>query len=233
MSIEDRLRNLRWTGSPADLATMLERINRRAKRARLQRAATSLSFVIILIAGVISLAVITRESTPASFVVPGGSDWTTYHDATRGWSMGYPAAWHLQPFDMRERVSVQGALVSNINHTFTHPKIPRGYTTAWDFRDLPSDVVVIQFQHFIGGVQAGGKGRIPDTKFPLSLTRAIKPSRPGIDEYGVPLAEFLPVTVKGDSGYEVMVWFGEAASQADKAIAERIVESITFQTSVN
>jgi hypothetical protein len=152
-----------------------------------------------------------------------------YRDSRFGFSLRYPEGWRVQPFATGMRVTYAGVLVTNIPHTFTHPSVPDGATSAWDFRGVPDHVVVVELQHRAGGPLTPPSSR-PDTQFPLSLDSAItSPTEPqGVPRYGAPESLYVPVTVEGDSDYLLRVWFGSRASERDKQIAREIVASIAF-----
>lgn len=198
---------------------------RRSHRRRL----TVVSVVVIAVAAGAALAIPRLRPSPP-VLVPAPRGWATYHDPQFGWSMSYPASWHLQSFDEQSRISFRGALVSNLDHAFRHPAIKDGYTTAWDMRGLPSDLVVVQFQHAVDG-PARPTPAPPDSTFPLSLDAAPMKGPPGRaagDEYGAPPSLALPVTVRGDAAYSVVAWIAPDAPEGDKDLARRVVASIAF-----
>ncbi|MBI4728557.1 MAG: hypothetical protein HY775_03535 [Acidobacteria bacterium] len=194
------------------------------------RRRVGLTSVLAVAVAVAAALAIPRESprilVPAP---PREAGWRTYRDAQLGWSMLYPPGWHAQSFDERRRVWLRGALVSNIDHVFDHPAIKDGWTSAWDMRGLPSSLVAVEFRLMV----RGGPGRRsvpPDTPFPLSLDQAGSHGGgpEGAAEYGAPPSLDLPVTVRGNA-YFVTVWIGPGASEKDKEIARRVVESISFE----
>jgi Tol biopolymer transport system component len=174
------------------------------------------------------------QSTPSdspreSGVVPEtaiskGESWSTHRDPF-GWSMAYPRGWRLQTFHEETLATFRGALVSNVDFEFHHPDLGEGhYTTEWDMRGLPPHAVVVQVQYL---VRMATTTTAPDSTFPLSLDRAerVQDKPP----YGAPQPRlYLPLVVRGDSGYAVFAWFGPEASVRDRATAEQIVASITF-----
>jgi PASTA domain-containing protein len=163
-----------------------------------------------------------RQATPLD-----SATWQTYRDRQLGWSMASPPGWHLQTFDEGGHGTFRGVLVANVEFDFRHPDLRDTWTGAWDMRGLPTDAVVVQFQYLLPRFEPSGQ---PDTPFPLSLDDA----RPVRDRpaYGAPQPRlFLPVIAEGEPGYAVFAWFGSEASPNDRAIAERIVASITFASS--
>jgi hypothetical protein len=152
--------------------------------------------------------------------------WKTYRDRELGWSMGHPPGWHVQTFhDEFIGGTFRGAVVSNVDYEFRHPDLGASrHTSAWDMRGLPPHAAVVQFRAM---ERFGLPTQPPAALFPLSLDHAQRVrDRP---PYGAPQPRlFLPLA---GTGYAVFAWFGSEASTHDRAIAERIVASITFASS--
>jgi Tol biopolymer transport system component len=155
---------------------------------------------------------------------PEEAGWEIYRDEF-GWSMAYPGGWRVQKFHEQTLATFRGALASNVDFEFNHPDLGEGsYTSQWDMRGLPPHAVVVQFQYLVRHFVTSDE---PDTPFPFSLDRAERVRQD--PAYGAPQPRlYLPVIVGGDPGYAVFAWFGPEASPRDRAIAERIVNSITF-----
>jgi hypothetical protein len=191
-------------------------------RTRQRRHYFSVVLLVLVIVGAVSVAIYSSQRSAGLIKPSPSSRFSTYSNAF-GWSMKYPNEWRLQPFHDVHRVTFDGALVTNINHAFVHVKIPGGFTTAWNLRDLPDNVVIVQFANVPTGIQVRPSG--PDTPFPLSLDRAQPlPSQ----EYGGPPAVQLYVKHGSYERYFLMVWMGPNASEADKRIAREIVASLRF-----
>lgn len=157
---------------------------------------------------------------------------TTHSAVDQGWSWRYPANWRLQTIDEWVGHSTfDGALVSNTNHYFVHPSGPNFGTSAWDFRGLPANVVVVQFAQLDRwGIPCDDERAFPKTggmkpsEFPLSLSDA-EVAHGSPDAFAI---RFLPVCVPGEPVFNVHAWFGPDASPRDREVVEDIVAWIRF-----
>lgn len=209
-----------------------ERLATEKLRRNRWRVAAASMVAIVAITATIVLVPRLRSTTPPFNTHPGSVLSTElYRDSILGWSLRYPASWRLQPFYIQSRISVRGLLLTNIDHTFTHPIIRKGLTTTWDFRGLPSDLVAVQFEHSVGG-PAVPSSLGPDTQFPLSLGKA-SVAHDALSDGSPQMLTIPVVTVAGDSGYRVAVWFGPSASEEARAAAYRIVASIAFDGTIS
>jgi hypothetical protein len=163
------------------------------------------------------------------FVACTSQQWKTYTDEEMSWSWRYPADWHQQSFENNlGLVTHEGALVRNLDHTFNYPHIDNGATSAWDMRGLPTNLVVVQIDQALRfQFECSGLGNIEPTDFPISLSDLELVREPADDRYGAPPRRFLGTCVPGTYGFNVNVWFGDAATTEDKEMAAEIVGSIT------
>jgi hypothetical protein len=162
---------------------------------------------------------------------PGGSigvvdtsAWERLALPSLGLSLRYPPEWYVQPVaEPVGHITVQGAVISNVDHTFRHPDLgPNHVTSEWDLTRLPDTAVVISVETHIGGLLVRPEdleGREP----PLSLSdaRSLTTYRPGIGwEH-----RYLPFVV-GEHGDLFHVWFGPETDELDREITASVVESI-------
>lgn len=156
----------------------------------------------------------------------------SHRHADQDWSWRYPANWHLQTFDEWIGHSMfEGALASNLNHHFVHPSGPNFGTSAWDFRGLPANVVVLQLAQLDRfDIPCDDARAFPKTdgmepsEFPLSLSDAEASHGPP-DAFAI---RFLPVCIPGEAVYNLHAWFGPDATPQDWEVAEDVVASIRF-----
>src|ERR1700724_2135283 len=100
------------------------------------------------------------------------SSWAAYRQPNDNWWVRYPTQWHLQPYEYTcgPGYGSRGALLSNVDHEFKRAQVPRGCTTEWEMRGLPSGLVVVDFGW--GAQTCCPMQHGPDTQFPLSLDSA-------------------------------------------------------------
>jgi hypothetical protein len=157
------------------------------------------------------------------------ASWTSYSDARLGWSLQYPAVWHLQVVDPEAtEVSCQGdaVVVSNFDGDLHHPDLGGASCTgAWDMRNLRSNFVIVQIE-VPADVRPGPENSQRTT--PLSLDDALQGRRLG--RFGVPKGIWIPVYIDEGHQFFVRAWHGSDASQKDLEIADEIVTSIRFDT---
>jgi hypothetical protein len=194
---------------------------------------TPIVLVAILFVGLLAAWWLGRDdSVTPEYVGRASTDvgsWSTYSDSMIGWSLRYPAIWHLQidVSDLDDPSCNSGTVVvMNFDADLQHPDIGGGScTSAWDMRDLRSNFVIVQL--------AVPTDVNPDPEFsqratPLSLDAARKGL--SLPRFGVPKGVWVPVYIDEGHQYFVSVWHGRDASSQDMTIADGIVESMRFET---
>lgn len=223
--VKDAFENLAAEVDPSPGAW--SRTTDRIARFQRRRILVSLVAVAVVAAGI--AVAIPQVKRSAGVVEPGPSgEWRTYRDPDYGWTIQYPPTWHIQHVaDHKFEHDADGALLSNIDHEFRHPHITNGWTSMWDMREQPDNLIVIQFAHIVA--IHSGHCSSDDTPLPLSLQNA-KRSTPAPDSsYGAPRDErYMFVTARGDDHYILNAWIGPGASSEEVATAERIVASLDF-----
>lgn len=144
----------------------------------------------------------------------------TYKSAD-GWTMQYPASWHLQTYDgapriVAERFLARGAIVSDIPSDL-HRAGPA--TTAWDLSQVPPGFVALDF-----GISEGGPmSRADHIKLPLVLSAMTKAhQRASLDaryESGFKLGH----------QYLAYAYLGAGASAVQRRAVARVLASISFR----
>ena len=192
---------------------------------------TPIVVVAILFVGLLAAWWLARDdSGPPEYVGQASADvssWRTHSDSQIGWSLRYPARWHLQVDGPDENVcNGDTVVVINLDADLHHPEIGEGSCTgAWDMRELRSNFVIVQLEV---PVDVTPGSMLSQQSTPLSLDEARKGHR--IAEFGVPKGVWIPVYIDEGHQYFVRVWHGPDASSQDMAIADRIVASMRFET---
>ena len=150
--------------------------------------------------------------------------WRTFARSDFALTVHFPGSWRPQAFDDEVHYRFYGVLISNPGIKLAHPDLGSELTTAWDMTELPPDAVVVEVSHTLGPDNPPERS----TDFPVSLEDA---QRVDVrDNYGAPQPRlWIPLKVAGGHAYEVSVWIGEDAAASDRAIAERIVESVKLR----
>jgi hypothetical protein len=150
--------------------------------------------------------------------------WRTFAKSDFALTVDFPGTWRPQAFDDEVHYRFYGVLISNAGIKLAHPDLGPELTTGWDMTELPPDAVVVQVSHTLG------PGNPPErsTDFPVSLDDARRVEVR--DNYGAPQPRlWIPLKVAGGYAYQISVWIGEDAVSSDRAIAERIVESVKLR----
>jgi hypothetical protein len=183
---------------------------------------------------VVGLLWITQRPDDLRFIGPTATPtfdytgWQSYRHPELGFKVKYPKSWHSQtmPNDLSRYVD-RGVFISNVLHTFKHPVIPGGVTSAWDFTQLPSDAVVVEFHQTIPRLFFSQRQKRDEaTTFPLAVSVVNSERTLRVD--GILQRLQRSVVIPGDHNYDLRVYTGKAASTADERIAEQIVASIEF-----
>lgn len=161
--------------------------------------------LVALCAALIALAAVAFRSGGPSRTAGG-----PYRDPTFAWTIDVPSDMTLVPFDTQGRVTVSGALISNM--LIEQPD------TLSDLQDLPPEGVVLRIWHNEGGpfflISED------DTTFPLSIGDLRPVSRYVGGAEPKPLYDSF---IANGTDFSVAVWFGEEASDdARTAIAEAL-----------
>jgi len=164
------------------------------------------------------------ENVPTESVGPpaGASGLSRYTDPA-GWSVSYPSAWSLNPIDIQSRVNIQGVVIANGPGGLASPNAATPGPIGPDLGSAASDLVALG----ITATSGGPPGSLPvddDTPLPLSAsdlkvqptTCTVCPASMNIQTNGV--------------GYEIALWAGSDASEADIAAARAIIESFRGAT---
>ena len=151
--------------------------------------------------------------------------WRSYAANDFPLAVEYPGSWSSQPFNEHSPHPFYGVLISNAGLKLAHPDLGSDrWTSAWDMRQLPSSAIVVQ----VSITPGLGKPTKVSTDFPVSLKDARQ-----FDEtasYGAPQPRmWIPLKVAGGYEHQISVWIGEDASGMDRALAERIVESVNLR----
>jgi hypothetical protein len=130
-----------------------------------------------------------------------------------------PARWHVQLGPKGDGCGTQ-IVVVNVDDGLRHPDTgPSSFTCLWDMRLLPPTFAVVA----IDAPQDVIPGRAISQTPPLSFEAGLRGS--GSGRYGVPQGIFIPVWNEGHV-FIVRAWTGPSVSEHDRAIVERIVESV-------
>ncbi len=161
------------------------------------------------------------ENVPTESAGPTGvaSGLSSYTDPA-GWSVSYPSAWSVSPIDIQGRVNAQGVVIANGPGGLASPNAATPGPVGPDLGSAASDLVALGITAWSGG-PPGGPQVDDDTPLPLSAsdlkvppgTCTVCPAGMNIQTNGV--------------GYEIALWAGRDASEADIAAARAIIESFT------
>lgn len=169
------------------------------------------------------------EQTAPDYVGRASLDaatWVSHTDPTVGWSLRYPARWHLQvaqPDPAEFSCKGDAVLVTDFDADLRHPDLGDGScTSAWDMRDLPTNFVIVELE-VPADVTPGPEH---SQTMPLSLEDALQGS--GMARFGVPRGVYIPVFIDEGHQYIVRVWNGPDATSQDLKIADAIVGSMRF-----
>jgi hypothetical protein len=155
------------------------------------------------------------------------SSWRTHSDSQIGWSLRYPAIWHLQVEGPDQNFcNGDTVVVTNFDGDLQHPDLGGGSCTgAWDMLHLRSNFVIVQLEVPVDVTPGSMSGQ---QSTPLSLDEALKGHR--IGQFGVPKGVWIPVYMDEGHQYFVRVWHGPDATSQDMTIADGIVASMRFET---
>jgi len=168
-------------------------------------------------AGTVSLPTVTASGSSSPPVK--GLD-ATYTDPL-GWSIDHPSSWYVTPVQLQSRVTVSGAMFSNV--PLPTPSFPAPAPTPWtgyppDLAELSPGAVVLSITHMEGGPAPDLTS--DDSSFPLSpdLLRV---------EHGYTPSTILSFQFRAlGVTYEVNAWLGSDVSAADRSVLDRMVASI-------
>lgn len=203
-----------------------ELVVNRSRRARRVVGAVALCLMALL-AGV-GAVVSSRLSSPHTIPPAGSSGWGTYRDARMGWSLRYPSAWHVQPYDdtIGGRFRARGVLISNVAQQFHHQTCGTGCTTsAWDVSGLPAGQVTLTFEYHAGGLGVANTSH-RDTRFPLQVKGLAPMSQQEVEAPEV-TGRWRPVWVNGRDNFALYAYTGSNVSRPAAAALRHIVGSIT------
>lgn len=194
------------------------RIERGIRARRRRRAATG-ALLVVLAAGVGTMAGTRLSGEPPGFVQTDVEESATYSDPL-GWSWRYPRAWDDQVIDQQDRVTQHVVRVANVDLGPDRTLNPQ--EAFYPERLTPSPAgVIIEMLYQVGGPPPIPND-VPDTTFPLSLESA-EPQR-RVDT-GRPWRS-IPIWIDGTVVFTVNIWMGPEASDADIQAARDVVASI-------
>lgn len=153
-------------------------------------------------------------------VLGTSAEFRTYKSAD-GWTMQYPASWHLQTYDgappiVATRFLARGAIVSDIPSDLRRAG-PR--TTAWDLSHVPPGFVALDF-----GISEGGpQSRAFRLKLPLALSEMRKAQQRGS------LVARYEGGFKLGHQYLAYAYVGSGASAVQRRAVKRMLASINFK----
>ena len=164
------------------------------------------------------------ENVPTASAVPSGvaAGSSSYTDPA-GWSVSYPSAWSVSPIDIQSRVNFQGAVIANGPGGLASPNAATPGPIGPDLGSASTDLVAVGITAASGG-PPGGPTVDDDTPLPLSAsdlkvppgTCTVCPASMDIQTNGV--------------RYEIALWAGRDASEADVVAARSIIESFRGDT---
>jgi hypothetical protein len=182
--------------------------------------------VAVLLGGgvvVIVLLLTRQDAASPSYVGAASLDpstWRQHADPDGGWLLRSPARWHVQLGSGDDGCGTQ-IVVSNFDDDLRHPELGPGRVTClWDMRLLPANFAVVAIDVPPDVVPSEAISQTP----PLSFGDGLRGS--GAGRFGVPKGIFIPVWIDGGHRFIVRAWTGSTISGDDRAIVERIVESI-------
>ena len=200
-----------------------ERLASHDRRRRTRRVAAAAAVVVAVVAA----AAVVRAGDGADDrrVVAGPREaadgWVAATSSALGWRFEHPAGWTVQHFSGQCRVGFSGTVVTNLDRPLRIHE-PPPCTTSWDLGGVPDTFVAVEMSHM--RLRPSLHPGEPDTAFPLALDWTapvpLEAHPPPAPSHGV------RVTLGGDDGYRVTVWFGRNVSAGDRAAVERIVASI-------
>jgi hypothetical protein len=138
-----------------------------------------------------------------------------------GWTMTYPASWHLQTYTgapkiVAARFLTRGAVVTNIPRDLRRAGPT---TTAWDLSHVPPDFVALDF----GIAEGGPMSRADRLKLPLALSAMNRAQHQG------------SLVARYESGFKLghqylaYAYLGSDASRIQRRGLERMLASISFK----
>lgn len=171
------------------------------------------------------------QAAVTDFVSLNTREWIEYQGGRVPVHLLYPPEWEVQTPDTicSGFGTAANIVVTNVDHDFRPPDIPNGCTTAFDFRGLPDDLVVLRIALLptdgIPPIDISG------TATPLSLDD-FGPIVPPL-EYGAPSPSlWLPVVWDGRS-YAMYVSIGADATARDWQAIGEVINSIRFSPGRN
>lgn len=154
-----------------------------------------------------------NESTAATTLVGG---WRAVE--VLGLTMEVPETWWQQSFGPQCRIGYTGVLVGSEEADLEFERSsPASCSTAWRTKPASVDQVAVEVSTAQGGRPLGLDEAGDDTTFPLPSARVLRTAD------GLPA---LTIVVEDVELARLSVWVGPEASEADLAIARRIIESI-------
>ena len=202
-----------------------ERLASHDRRRRTRRLAAAAAVVVAVVAAAAAVRAGDGADDRRVATVAGPREaadgWVAATSSALGWRFEHPAGWTVQHFSGQCRVGFSGTVVTNLDRALRFHE-PPPCTTSWDLGGVPDTFVAVEMSHM--RLRPSFHPAEPDTAFPLAVDwTASTPSEahpPQAPSHGV------RVTLGGDDGYRVMVWFGTNVSAGDRAAVERIVASI-------
>jgi hypothetical protein len=208
----------------------LPEVRRRGVRRRLAALAAALAVVTLFVSAVIGAALLIRDDR-VDAPTPAGSgpdltrqpeEWTEAQDP-RGWTIGVPPSWLANRQEHQCRVTEQGIVVANVPLAGLSPPATGSNDCPSPFAlsALPTDAVVVEVEHSIGGSSMSPVPPGEETPFPLSLEDF------GSEAATVPFNPLvLEVVVDDGWRHTVRVYLGLEVTDDDRRIAEEVVASI-------
>ena len=135
-----------------------------------------------------------------------------------GWSVSYPTEWIVSPLDIQDKVGTQGVVIASGPNGVASPNAATPAPVGPDLASAPSDLVVLGIRTTSGGPPVEPPVG-DDTPIPLSATDLkVAPGTCTV------CPAFMHVQING-VGYELVLWEGRDASEADITAARAIIES--------
>jgi hypothetical protein len=220
---------------PAGMRRAVDRRVRRRRRARAAWTAVGVLGTLVLVAG---LGVLLATGDDGRENVGVAATSTTAPSPPVEWrdvvafelTAEAPTTWRVQTFDEGcRRGANTGMLISNLDRDVRIDSTASRCPADWLLNPLPGHYVVVEISRteIVGPPTMVSTTRpvAPDSELPLDAAAIVPEHAPDRNENPRERPS-LRVVIDGDVVAEVSVWLGPDASDADLALARRIVESI-------